>query len=81
MSTINLAKNYRLYTPEELRDYAYQGLLELNGFDMSDVLEYIFQDAEFNIDQRLDEARKEGYDSGFEEGINTGGYFDLDDCK
>lgn len=41
---INIAKNYRQYSPEDLRDMAYRGILEANGLDISDFLEYIFQD-------------------------------------
>ena len=41
---INIAKDYRKYSSEELRDKAYMGTLECNGYDLSDFLEYIFQD-------------------------------------
>lgn len=40
---INIAKDYRKYSSEELRDKAYMGTLECNGYDLSDFLEYIFQ--------------------------------------
>ena len=40
---INIAKNYRQYSPEDLRDMAYRGILEANGLDLSDFLEYLFQ--------------------------------------
>lgn len=51
MSTINIAKNYRQYSPEELREYALKGLLECNGFDLSDFVERIFSDYKVETDQ------------------------------
>lgn len=62
---INLAASYRTYSPEELRELAYKGLLEVNGFDMTDVFEYIFQDVNFEED--LDSIRTEAYDEGWRE--------------
>lgn len=78
MSTINLAKNYRLYTPEELRDYAYRGLLEVNNFDMTDVLEYLFQgvifekDFEDRLKEEIAEKSDKWYDSGYSDGYEAG---------
>jgi len=66
MSTINLAKSYRAYSPQELREMAYQGLLEVNGFDMSDFLEYIFTDYKVETSEEEVEAIKdEAYDRGW----------------
>jgi DNA-binding transcriptional MerR regulator len=65
MSTINLAKEYRQYSPEELRDLAYRGVLEVNGFDMTDVLEYMFQDCSFTAEEdqdTIEHLRGELYD-------------------
>lgn len=55
---INIAKNYRSFSSEELRDKAYMGSLECNGYDLSDFLEYIFQD--MHSQQALEEAFEEG---------------------
>lgn len=58
MSMINIAKDYRKYSSEELRSLAYQGLLECNGYDLDSFLEYIFQD--MHSQQALEEAFEEG---------------------
>lgn len=65
MSMINIAKNYRQYPPEDLRDMAYRGILEANGLDLSDFLEYIFQDfyTQQDIDKLVKEAVEEDRDS------------------
>lgn len=56
MSTINIAKNYRQYTSEELRDYAYAGLLECNGYDLSDFIERIFQGFDELVEKKVETA-------------------------
>lgn len=58
MSMINIAKDYRKYSSEELRDKAYMGTLECNGYDLSDFLEYIFQDmvSQDELDKAVEEA-------------------------
>ena len=58
MSMINIAKNYRSFSSEELRDKAYMGTLECNGYDLSDFLEYIFQDmySQRDLDKAVEEA-------------------------
>lgn len=33
MAMINIAKNYRSFSSEELRDKAYMGSLEVNGYE------------------------------------------------
>lgn len=55
---INIAKDYRKYSSEELRDKAYMGTLECNGYDLSDFLEYIFQDmvSQDELDKAVEEA-------------------------
>lgn len=55
---INIAKNYRQYSPEDLRDMAYRGILEANGLDLSDFLEYIFQDmvSQDELDKAVEDA-------------------------
>ena len=60
MAMFNIAKNYRQHSPEELRDMAYRGILEVNGLDISDFLEYIFQDmySQNDVDKAIEEAEK-----------------------
>lgn len=57
---INIAKDYRKYSSEELRDKAYMGTLECNGYDLSDFLEYIFQDmvSQDELDKEIEKAEK-----------------------
>ena len=63
---INIAKNYRSFSSEELRDKAYMGSLECNGFDLSDFLEYLFQGmyGENDLKEAFEEGKKEALDSG-----------------
>jgi DNA-binding transcriptional MerR regulator len=60
MGMINIAKNYRKYSSEELRDLAYRGLLEANGLDLSDFLEHIFQGmvSQDELDKEIEKAEK-----------------------
>ena len=55
---INIAKNYRQYSPEDLRDMAYRGILEANGLDLSHFLEYIFQGmvSQDELDKAVEDA-------------------------
>lgn len=57
---INVAKDYRKYSPEELRSYAYSGNLECNGYDLDSFLEYIFQDmhSQDELDKAVEEAEQ-----------------------
>lgn len=54
----NIAKNYRQYSPEDLRDMAYRGILEANGLDLSDFLEYLFQGmvSQDELDKAVEDA-------------------------
>lgn len=66
MSTINIAKNIRSFSPQELREYAYNGLLECNGYDLTDFLELIFTDFSKEMTEAEIQAIKdEAYDSGW----------------
>lgn len=58
MAMVNIAKNYRSFSSEELRDKAYMGSLEVNGYDLSDFLEYIFQDmvSQDELDKAVEDA-------------------------
>lgn len=66
---INIAKDYRKYSSEELRDKAYMGTLECNGYDLSDFLEYIFQDmvSQDEVDKQVKDS-DEAYDKGYADG-------------
>lgn len=66
---INIAKNYRSFSSEELRDKAYMGSLECNGYDLSDFLEYIFQGmvSQDEVDKQVKDS-DESYDKGFADG-------------
>lgn len=62
---INIAKNYRNFSSEELRDKAYMGSLEVNGYDLTDFLEYIFQGmyGEQDLKEAFEEGKKEAQDN------------------
>jgi len=62
---INIAKDYRKYSSEELRSLAYSGLLTCNGYDLDSFLEYIFQDmyGKPEIEKMIKEAVAEDRDS------------------
>lgn len=55
---INIAKDYRKYSSEELRSLAYSGLLECNGYDLDSFLEYLFQGmvSQDELDKAVEEA-------------------------
>lgn len=55
---VNIAKDYRKYSSEELRSYAYSGNLEVNGYDLSDFLEHLFQGmvSQGDLDKAVEEA-------------------------
>lgn len=65
MTMVNIAKDYRKYSSEELRSLAYSGLLECNGYDLDSFLEYIFQDmhSEQDLKEAFEEGKKEALDS------------------
>lgn len=62
---INIAKDYRKYSSEELRSLAYSGLLECNGHDLDSFLEYLFQGmyAEQDLKEAFEEGKKEAQES------------------
>ena len=71
---INILKGFRQYSPEELRCYAYRGLITCGSYDMSDFLEHIFQGmiSEAEAERIAEKANEEGYDVGFREGYYEG---------
>ena len=75
MSTIDILKGFRQYSPEDLRSYAYRGLITCGSYDMSDFLEHIFQGmiSEAEAARIAEKANEEGYDVGFREGYYEGG--------
>ena len=64
MAMINIAKDYRKYSSEELRSLAYSGLLTCNGHDLDSFLEYLFQDmhSEQDLKEAFEEGKKEALD-------------------
>lgn len=62
MATIDIKKGYRHISPEELRSAAYSGILYFGSADLSDFLEYIFQDmiSQDELDKAVEEAEKVG---------------------
>lgn len=58
---INIAKDYRKYSSEELRSLAYSGLLTCNGYDLDSFLGYIFQDmvSQDELDKAVEDAEQE----------------------
>ena len=74
MSTIDILKGFRHYSPEDLRSYAYRGLITCGSYDMSDFLEHIFQGmiSEDEAERIAERANEEGYDVGFREGYYEG---------
>lgn len=64
MATIDIKKGYRHISPEELRSAAYSGIVYCGSLDMSDFLEYIFQDmvSQDELDKVVEEAETAGRD-------------------
>jgi hypothetical protein len=63
MATIDIKKNYRQYSPPELRELAYKRLLTCGSYDLDDFLEYIFtgyeEQFERNLKEKLNQARED----------------------
>lgn len=70
MSMIDIQKGFRQYSPAQLREYCYQGLLSSGRFELSDFVEYIFTDV--NLQEDLDKMRTEAYSEGFSDGKHEG---------
>lgn len=68
-------KNYRQYSSKELQEFAYKGLLECNGADLSSFLEYFCQgliseeEAERIALAEGERAYDEGYSEGHADGV------------
>ncbi len=73
MSTIDILKGFRQYSPEDLRSYAYRGLITCGSYDMSDFLEHIFQGmiSEDEAERIAEVAGQDGYEEGYSEGWNA----------
>lgn len=69
MATINIKKGYRHISPEELRSAAYSGIVYCGSLDLSDFLEYIFQDmhSQDELDKQVKDS-DEAYDKGYADG-------------
>ena len=74
MSTIDVLRGFRQYSPEDLRSYAYRGLITCGSYDMSDFLEHIFQGmiSEAEAERIAEEAAREAggtYQDGYQAAV------------
>ncbi|MCY1458095.1 hypothetical protein D9M71_754480 [compost metagenome] len=71
MAVIDIKKSYRHISPEELRSYAYSGHLCCGSLDISDFLEYIFQDtySQRDLEEAFEDGKREALES--QGGINV----------
>lgn len=68
MSTIN--EYTTLYSPSELRKAAEEGMVAVDGYDVSELIlraleGMVESDVLERLEERIDEARQEGYDDGW----------------
>lgn len=65
MAVIDIKKSYRHISPEELRSAAYSGIVYCGSSDLSDFLEYIFQDmyGEQDLKEAFEEGKREAQES------------------
>lgn len=65
MAVIDIKKSYRHISPEELRSAAYSGIVYCGSSDLSDFLEYIFQDmyGENDLKEAFEDGKKEALDN------------------
>jgi hypothetical protein len=70
MSMLNIKKGFRQYSPAQLRDYCYSGVLSCGTFEINEFIEYIFQDVMFQ--DEFEKLREEIYDEGYQAGESTG---------
>lgn len=65
MAVIDIKKSYRHISPEGLRSAAYSGIVYCGSSDLSDFLEYIFQDmyGEQDLKEAFEDGRKEAQES------------------
>jgi len=70
LSTIDILKGFRQYSPEDLRSYAYRGLITCGSYDMSDFLEHVFQGmiSEEEAERIALAEGERAYDEGHSEG-------------
>lgn len=69
MSVIDISKGYRTYTPEELRNAAYSGIIYCGDKDLTDFLEYIFIGYKSPVeDGEIQKYESSSYDSGYADG-------------
>lgn len=68
MAILDIKKGYRHISLNELRSAAYSGIVYCGSSDLSDFLEYLFQD--MHSEQDLKEAFEEGKREAQESDIN-----------
>lgn len=73
MSVVDISKSFRQYSPEDLREYAYRGMVTYGSYDLSDFLEYIFQGMITEEEaERIALAEGErAYDEGYADGVQV----------
>lgn len=70
MSIVNIAKGYRQFSKEELLNYLDMGILECNGFELTEFINYIMSD--MPTPEELEKEKEVSYDAGYEEGYWDG---------
>ena len=73
MSAVDISKGFRQYSPEDLREYAYRGMVVYGSYDLSDFLEYIFEGM-ITEEEATRIALAEGeraYDEGYKDGVQV----------
>lgn len=65
MAILDIKKGYRHISLNELRSAAYSGIVYCGSSDLSDFLEYLFQDmhSEQDLKEAFEEGKKEALDS------------------
>lgn len=65
MAVIDIKKGYRHISPEELRSAVYSGIVYCGSLDLSDFLEYIFQDmySQRGVEEAFEEGKREAIEA------------------
>lgn len=76
MSSLDISKGYRQYSPKELLSFAYNGTLVCKGFELEDFLCYIVQEIQDIEAEKWEKIVEAESDKAFNEGIELGRYPD-----
>lgn len=77
MATIDIAKGFRQYSPEELFEAAYKGTLACGAYELGDFLEYLMQ----GVQGKIDNAFERGKDSADLGDYNQGYHDAVEDMR